>query len=77
MVGLVVVNPSCVGLLVVLLFMMPAVQGQGIGCAVLRQVLEQAHGTAWAVRVGGLIESVSYRFFVRLGFQLVECGEFD
>ncbi|RXT59855.1 hypothetical protein B1F74_26540 [Pseudomonas syringae] len=59
------------------MYIKPAVQGQGIGAAVLRQVFAQADATASTVRVGALKESDSNRFYVRHGFQLVESGDFD
>ncbi|MEQ4257504.1 GNAT family N-acetyltransferase [Pseudomonas syringae] len=76
-VGFVVVKPTSDGLLLDHLYIKPAVQGQGIGAAVLRQVFAHADATASTVRVGALKESDSNRFYVRHGFQLVESGEFD
>jgi GNAT superfamily N-acetyltransferase len=75
--GFVVVRPQADCLLLDHLYIHPTSQGQGIGAAVLADVIAEATAQGLAIRVGALRESDSNRFYVRHGFQLVEQTEFD
>jgi GNAT superfamily N-acetyltransferase len=75
--GFVVVRPQADCLLLDHLYIHPDDQGQGIGAAVLADVIEEAMAQGLAIRVGALRESDSNRFYTRHGFQLVEQTEFD
>ena len=76
-VGFVVVRPQGDSLLLDHLYIRPGHQGQGIGGAVLRQVVDEAAAQGLPVRVGALKGSDSNRFYQRHGFTLVEQGEYD
>lgn len=76
-VGFVVVKPNEGALLLDHLYVRPKAQGRGIGASVIARVFAEADALALSIRVGALRESASNRFYVRHGFQLVECGEFD
>ena len=75
--GFVVIRPQADCLLLDHLYIHPTSQGQGIGAAVLADVIEQATAQGLAIRVGALRESDSNRFYTRHGFQLIEQTEFD
>jgi len=75
--GFIVVRPQADCLLLDHLYIHPTSQGQGIGAAVLADVIEEASAQGLAIRVGALRESDSNRFYTRHGFQLVEQTEFD
>ena len=76
-VGFVVVRPQDDGLLLDHLYLLPVAQGQGIGAAVLADVLARADASRQPVRVGALRGSHSNRYYARHGFALVEQGEWD
>jgi len=76
-VGLVVVRPQDDGLLLDHLYLLPRVQGRGIGAAVLAEVLARADASRLPVRVGALRGSDANRFYASHGFELVAEGEFD
>jgi GNAT superfamily N-acetyltransferase len=59
------------------LYLMPSVQGLGVGSAVLAQVFREADAVGLPIKVGALKQSASNRFYMRHGFQFVESGEFD
>jgi GNAT superfamily N-acetyltransferase len=75
--GFVVVRPQADGLLLDHLYIHPTSQGQGVGAAVLADVIEEATAQGFAIRVSALRESDSNRFYTRHGFELVEQTEFD
>ena len=76
-VGFVVVKPKDGALLLDHLYVRPGSQGQGVGASVLADLFVQADAAGMPVRVGALRDSDSNRFYVRMGFRLVEQGEFD
>jgi GNAT superfamily N-acetyltransferase len=76
-VGCVVVRPIDDGLLIDHLYVCPAFQGQGIGAAVLADVIAHADARGCGVRLGALRESDANRFYARHGFDLVERTEWD
>lgn len=59
------------------LYLQPGHQGQGIGTAVMQQVLAEAGAAGTSLRVGALRGSDANRFYLRHGFVLVEEGEHD
>ncbi|MBV7563874.1 GNAT family N-acetyltransferase [Pseudomonas sp. sia0905] len=75
--GFVVFKPSAEDLLLDHLYLLPKVQGAGIGGEVLACLFEEADALRLPIRVGALKESASNRFYLRHGFQFVESGEFD
>ena len=76
-VGFVVARPQDDEWLLDHLYVLPSHQGQGIGAAVLRDVLASADARGRALRVGALRESDANRFYARHGFELVERTEWD
>ena len=76
-VGFVVVRTQDDGLLLDHLYLLPRVQGRGIGAAVLAEVLAGADASRLPVRVGALRGSDANRFYQRHGFELVEQAEWD
>ncbi|GGP24735.1 GNAT family N-acetyltransferase [Silvimonas amylolytica] len=50
------------------LYLVPGMSGQGLGAAVLRQILDQADASGLPVRLEVLIESDAARFYERHGF---------
>ena len=76
-VGFVVVKPKADALLLDHLYLLPAVQGRGIGRTVLAEVFAQADAQKLPVRVGALRDSDANRFYQRHGFTRVEQTEFD
>lgn len=59
------------------LYILPAYQGQGIGAAVLHDVIEAADSQRMPIRVGALRGSDSNRFYERHGFGRTEEAEWD
>jgi GNAT superfamily N-acetyltransferase len=59
------------------LYLMPSVQGLGVGSVVLAQIFKEADAVGLPIKVGALKQSASNRFYIRHGFQFVESGEFD
>lgn len=76
-VGFLVTKPQTEYLLLDHLYIHPRYQNQGIGHAVLAQVISEADSQHLPVRVGALRESDSNRFYLAHGFNLVEQAEFD
>lgn len=76
-VGFVVVKQHRDELMLDHLYVIPRVQGSGIGAAVLTQIFKEADAAALPIKVGALKESASNRFYMRHGFQFVESSEFD
>lgn len=76
-VGFVVVREQGDGLLLDHLYLLPRVQGCGIGAAVLADVLARADACRLPVRVGALRGSDANRFYQRHGFELVQQDEWD
>ena len=76
-VGLLVLRPQPDAWLLDHLYLQPGRQGQGIGTAVMQQVLAEADAAGAALRVGALRGSDANRFYLRHGFVLVEEGEND
>jgi GNAT superfamily N-acetyltransferase len=76
-VGFVVVRPLGDGLLLDHLYVVPGVQGRGIGTRVLEMVFAEADAARMPLRVGALRESDANRFYQRHGFELVDAGEWD
>ena len=76
-VGFVVVRPQDDGLLLDHLYLLPHAQGRGVGSAVLAEILADADARGVPVRVTALRGSDASRFYARLGFALVEQGEWD
>ncbi|OIN45344.1 GNAT family N-acetyltransferase [Pseudomonas costantinii] len=77
LVGFVVVKDLRSELLLDHLYVVPCVQGAGIGAKVLTQVFREADELRLPIKVGALKESASNRFYLRHGFVFVESGEFD
>ncbi|NVZ22378.1 GNAT family N-acetyltransferase [Pseudomonas costantinii] len=77
LVGFVVVKDLRSELLLDHLYVVPRVQGAGIGAKVLTQVFREADELRLPIKVGALKESASNRFYLRHGFVFVESGEFD
>ncbi|OWQ86742.1 hypothetical protein CDN98_11740 [Roseateles terrae] len=59
------------------LYLHPAVQGRGIGGAVLQRLCSQADEAGAAIRLGALKQSDANRFYRRHGFEFTHEGEFD
>jgi GNAT superfamily N-acetyltransferase len=59
------------------LYLMPSVQGLGVGSAVLAQIFKEADAVGLPIKVGALKQSASNRFYICHGFKFVESGEFD
>ena len=76
-VGFVVVKPDGDGLLLDHLYVLPAMQGHGIGPAVIADVLAHADARHAGVRLGALRGSDANRFYVRHGFVQVDESEWD
>ena len=76
-VGFVVVCPQDDGLLLDHLYLLPRVQGRGIGAAVLADVLARADASRLPVRVGALRGSDANRFYARHGFMRVARTDWD
>jgi len=76
-VGVVVVRHEAEHLLLDHLYVHPDHQGQGIGAAVLADVLAQAETQGLPVKVTALRGSRSNDFYQRHGFVLVEESEWD
>lgn len=76
-VGFVVVKPHGDGLRLDHLYIKPGHQGQGVGAAVLADVLARADRQACDVQLTALRGSEANRFYLRHGFVLVEQTEFD
>lgn len=76
-VGFLVLRPQPDAWLLDHLYLQPGHQGQGIGTAVMQQVLAEADAAGAALRVGALRGSDANRFYQRQGFVLVEEGEHD
>ena len=76
-VGVVVVRPDGDAWLLDHLYLLPRVQGRGIGAAVLRDVLARADASRVPVRTGALRESAANRFYERHGFVRVAQSEWD
>ena len=76
-VGFFVLKAKADGLHLEHLYLRPALQGRGIGAAVLAQVFAEADARALPVHVGALRESAANRFYLRHGFRLVAEEAFD
>ena len=76
-VGLVVVRDQGDGLLLDHLYLLPRVQGRGIGAAVLADVLARADASRLPVRVAALRGSAANRFYQSHGFEQVQQDEWD
>jgi len=76
-VGFVVVREQGDGLLLDHLYLLPRVQGRGIGAAVLADVRARADASRLPVRVTALRGSAANRFYERHGFEQVAQGEWD
>ena len=76
-VGFLAVKPLGDDLLLDHFYLHPDGQRQGIGAAVLGQVLDEARVAGRSVRVTALRGSASNRFYERHGFVRVDQGEFD
>lgn len=59
------------------LYLIPAVQGRGLGAAVLGRLLDEADRAQAVVRVGALRDSDANRFYVRHGFVHVAEEQWD
>jgi GNAT superfamily N-acetyltransferase len=75
--GFVVVRPDGDGLLLDHLYLLPSAQGQGVGAAVMADLLADADAHGLPVRVRALRDSAANRFYERHGFELVERGDWD
>lgn len=75
--GFVVLRPQSGAWLLDHLCLHSGHQGQGIGSAVMRQVMAEADAAGAALRVGALRGSDANRFYLRHGFLQVEEGEHD
>jgi GNAT superfamily N-acetyltransferase len=76
-VGFVVLKPQADGLLLDHLYLRPSVQGQGIGSAVLAQILAEADALGLALSLGALRGSPANRFYLRHGFTRTSESEWD
>ena len=76
-VGFVVVRPAADELLLDHLYVVPPMQGRGIGAAVLAVVFAEADAERRNLRVGALKGSRSNAFYQRHGFRLIDSGEWD
>ena len=76
-VGFVVVRPGPDEWLLDHLYVLPSHQGRGIGAAVLDDLFASADACGRSLRVGALRASEANRFYLRHGFELVECAEWD
>jgi len=76
-VGFVVLKPDGDDLLLDHLYLLPAVQGRGVGAAVLADVFAQADARGARVRVGALRGSDANHFYVRHGFVRRSESEWD
>ncbi|ALI02340.1 aminoalkylphosphonate N-acetyltransferase [Pseudomonas sp. FW306-02-F02-AA] len=77
LVGFVVIKNHLSELLLDHLYVIPRVQGLGIGSEVLTRIFREADEIGRPIKVGALKESASNRFYTRHGFVFVESGEFD
>lgn len=76
-VGVVVLRLEPQHLLLDHLYVHPDHQGQGLGAAVVADVMRQAAALGLPVKVTALRGSRSNHFYQRLGFELVEESEWD
>lgn len=76
-VGFVAVKPDGDALLLDHLFLLPKVQGKGIGSAVLTLVFAEADATGKPLKVGALRESPANLFYQRHGFVKTHETEWD
>jgi len=76
-VGFYALRPDGDGLRLDHFYLRPSAQGQGLGSAVLAELLRQADARRLPVRLAALKESASNRFYRRHGFVQTGEGEWD
>lgn len=76
-VGFVVVKEQADGLLLDHLYLRPALQGRGIGSAVLTRVMGEADALGLSLSLGALRGSPANRFYLRHGFVRTSESEWD
>jgi len=76
-VGFFAARPSPGGLSLDHLYVHPDFQSQGIGGAVLKNLIVEADQNATPITVGALKESASNQFYLRYGFEKVGESEWD
>lgn len=76
-VGFVVVRPSEDGLVLDHLYVVPSVQGSGVGTGVLAMIFAEADQARKNLRVGALKDSRSNAFYLRHGFKLIGTADWD
>ncbi|MBT1155824.1 GNAT family N-acetyltransferase [Aminobacter anthyllidis] len=77
LIGCVALGPHDGSLLLEHFYLVPEVQGQGVGSAVLLCLMSEADASAKAVRVDVLRDSDAKRFYERHGFVETHRDEFD